>query len=89
MFLELSCISCQCFLPGFQAAINTEQRFICSRGRIITSVKSTSVTLAVVFLMQFLIPSCRYLGSAERPQAAAYSGSIYGSYMLGAREANV
>lgn len=39
--------------------------------------------------MQFLIPSCQYLEYAERPQAAAYSGSIYGSYMLGAREANV
>lgn len=54
-------MSCQCFLPGFQAAVNAEQRFICSR-RGITSVKSTSVALVVVFLMQFLIPSCQYLG---------------------------
>lgn len=77
------------FPPGFQAAVNTEQRFICSRGGI-TSVKSTSVALLVVFLMQFLIPSCQYLEYAERPQAAAaFSGSIYVSYMLGAREANV
>ena len=60
-FLEYSCISCQCFLPGCQAAINTERRFICSRGEI-TSVKPTSVALAVVVLMQLLIPSCQYLG---------------------------
>lgn len=66
----------------------TQNRFICSRGGI-TSVKSTSVALVVVFLMRFLIPSCQYLEFAGRPQAAADSGSIYGSYMLGAREANV
>lgn len=52
-------------------------------------MKSTSVALVVVFLMRFLIPSCQYLEYAERPQAAANSGSIYGSYRLGAKEANV
>lgn len=76
------------FSPWVPRAINTEQKFICSRGGI-TSVKSTSVALVVVFLMRFLIPSCQYLEYAERPQAAANSGSIYGSYRLGAREANV
>lgn len=39
--------------------------------------------------MPFLMPSCQYLEFADRPQAATYFGSIYGSYMLGAREANV
>lgn len=49
-------------------------------------MKSTSVALVVVFL----IPSCQYLEFAGRPQAAAAgSASIYGSYMLDAREANV
>lgn len=52
-------------------------------------MKSTSVALVVVFLMQFLMPSCQYLEYAERPQAAACPGSLYGSYMLGARQANV
>lgn len=65
----------------------TQNRFICSRGGI-TSAKSTSVALAVGWLMPFLIPSCQYLEFAGRPQAAACSGSIYGSCMLGAREAN-
>ena len=67
-FSSLHCIgirvfssNCQCFLSGFQTAVNTEQRFICSRGEI-TSVKPTSVALAVGFLMQLLIPSCQYLG---------------------------
>lgn len=52
-------------------------------------MKSTSGAWVVVFLMQFLISSCQYLDFAKRPRAAAYSESIYGSYMLGAREANV
>lgn len=52
-------------------------------------MKSTLVALVVVFLTEFLIASCQYLEYAERPQAATFSAYIYGSYILGAREANV
>lgn len=66
VLLESGGVSCQRLLPGSEQPL-TQNRFISSRGGI-TSVKSTSVALVVVFLMPFLRPSCQYLEFAEGPR---------------------
>lgn len=76
------------FSSEFQAAVNTERRFMYSRGEV-TAVQSASVALLGAFWMKFWMPSCQDLECPEKPQAAVFLGGIYDFYMLGAREANV